>query len=148
MKKIWLAYKFRGRNVEEVKKQLHRMRQLLRDQGYEVVIMAEDVQNWNFDPQVMSKAEAVRRAMILMRGCDLLLGLHDTDAASEGRGWETGFFAGLGKPTVLAVHKSVDNAFIEALFTENPATVRLGFTPVIRYDQVEEVIGQLRLGSP
>jgi nucleoside 2-deoxyribosyltransferase len=142
--RIWLAYKFRGRSIDEVQFRLASLKDLLVAKGHQVLIMAEDVQGWNFGPDSLSKAEAVRQALPLMAGCDLLLSLYESDEPSEGRGWEGGFFTGLGKPTVLAVHESVQNEFNEALFTENPANVtrsRLGLTPpsVIRYRSFADI---------
>lgn len=144
--KIWLAYKFRGRDVQDVRRDLGQLKKLLEAKGHQVLIMAEDVQNWNFGPDSLSKAEAVRRALPLMASCDLLLSLRDSNEPSEGRGWEGGFFTGLGKPTVLAVHRADrEDEFNEALFTENPANLsdlpdlirrNLGMElpgPVIRY---------------
>jgi nucleoside 2-deoxyribosyltransferase len=142
--RIWLAYKFRGRDKKELKLQLLSLSSMLRMRGHEVITMAGDIQRWSFGVNPMTKSEVVRRAVEEMRRCDAILCLVEKDEPSEGRGWEAGFCFALGKPTILAVHKSVSNPYNEALYTENPANAAAGLPSVIRWETLEHVADALR----
>lgn len=135
--KIWLAYKFRGANFEELRSQLDTLTDLLQRRGHKVVTMIKDIQNWNTDS--MTKSEAVRQAYGLYQKCDVALCIYPTLEVSEGRGWDAGFFAGTGKPTIMAIHESCSSPFTEALFSENPANKKFNLPAIIRYKDLEDI---------
>lgn len=135
--KIWLAYKFRGRSPGELRLILADMRALLQARGHEVVTMIEDIQNWDWQSQ--SKASVVSEEYRLAKSCDLALCIYETEEPSEGRGWDAGFFAGMGKPTIMALKRPLSIPYTEALYTENPANAQAGLPGVIRYDTFEEI---------
>ncbi|MFA6446744.1 MAG: hypothetical protein WCW31_00615 [Patescibacteria group bacterium] len=135
--RIWLAYKFRGRNLDELRLVLADIRRLFQARGHQVVTMIEDIQNWDWESK--SKAWAVSEEYRLANSCDLALCIYESEEPSEGRGWDAGFFAGMGKPTVMAIKRPLTIPFTEALFTENPANAQAGLPGVIRYDTFEEI---------
>ncbi len=137
--KIWLAYKFRGADLETLKKQLNELVVLLENNGHEVVTMISNIQGWNLDTNVLSKSEAVRQAYALCKQCDVALCLFPTDDSSEGRGWDAGYFAGMGKPTIMAIEQSLSIPYTEALFSENPANKEWNLPSIIRYTTFKDI---------
>lgn len=137
--KIWVAYKFRGADYEELRAQLSELRELLKTAGHEQVTMIENIQDWHSDGKPMD--EVVREGYELMKTCDAGLCLFaEGDTPSEGRGWECGYLVGLGKPTTMAVHKSLDRSeFNELLYCENPANKTNGTCSVVEFDQLSEI---------
>ncbi|MEK6961284.1 MAG: hypothetical protein AABX47_09005 [Nanoarchaeota archaeon] len=145
--KIWLAYKFRGSSLDTLRPQLEEIVSLLENDGHKVFTMIKNIQNWNPDPSVMSKSEAVRRAYCLCGECDIGLCVYPSADPSEGRGWDAGYLAGMGKPTVMAIHTSLSIPYTEALFLENPANLRHNIPPIIRYDTFHDIARSLRSGT-
>jgi len=140
--RFWLAYRFSAADKGELRQQLDRLRTLMQDAGYGVVSMIQDIQNW--EPWRQPKVEVVRREYELARECDAVLCIYTGFEPSEGRGWDAGFFAGMGKPTVMAIHKSIILPYYEALFTENPANAKFGLPPVIRYETFADIAEALK----
>ncbi len=140
--RIWLAYKFRGANLTDLKTQLEEIAALLQASGHQVITMLCDIQNWN--PDSMPKIEAVRKAYALYGTCDLALCIYSFNDPSEGRGWDAGYFAGMGKPTIMAVHNSVSIPYTEALFLENPANKKNNIPAIIRYADFSEIADALK----
>jgi len=139
--KFWLAYKFRGANLDELKIQLADLRKLLEEKGHEVVTMIENIQNWDWQSQ--SKAEVLRAQYDLAKNCDAALCVYTSEDPSEGRGFDVGLFAGMGKPTIMAIQKPFSIPFTEAFYSENPANQSLGFDPVIRFEVFEDIVNKL-----
>lgn len=137
--KIWLAYRFTGADKFRLRQDLQTLRSSFAAFGLEMFTMIEDIQAW--DPDCMPKADAIRRACELMRACEGCICLYDGKEASEGRGWEAGFFAGLGKPTAIALAKPLSLPYVEALFTTNPANNKRSnpWPGVIRYFFLSEI---------
>ncbi|MFC1741914.1 hypothetical protein ACFL3V_05240 [Nanoarchaeota archaeon] len=135
--RIWLAYKFRGADMQELRSNLENIITLLSHKGHEIKTMIKDIQGW--DPDCMPKTEAVKRAYTLMDTCDMALCIYHAPDPSEGRGWDTGYFAGRNKPTVMAIKKDIQNPFTEALFSQNPANRQAGLPSIIRYDAFTDI---------
>jgi hypothetical protein len=140
--KIWLAYKFRDCDFTELRSQLENLIEILMNNGHEVFTMIKDIQDW--DPDSMSKEEAVRRAHPFYEACEAALCLYATSDPSEGRGFDAGVFVGQGKPTIMALHNSLKIPFTEALYSENPANARHHLPSVIRYEHLEDIARQLK----
>jgi len=137
--KIWLAYKFRGADLKKLKEQLDEIRAIFKRSGHEIVTMIDDIQKWDWNNPAIPKTEVIRQEYLLAKTCDIALCLYTSLDPSEGRGWDAGFFAGMGKPTIIAIHKSVSDPYIEGLFSENPANKIFGLPAVIRYKNLEEI---------
>lgn len=137
--KIWLAYQFRDVDQQTLKSQLDMLTRALRAKGHEVFTMIDTIQHWNLDTQTLSKADAVAKAYELCKECDVALCLYPTEDKSEGRGWDAGFFAGMGKPTVMAIKSGLSIPYTEALFTENPANKKYKLPSVIRYLDLPDI---------
>ncbi|MDQ7814620.1 MAG: nucleoside 2-deoxyribosyltransferase [Patescibacteria group bacterium] len=135
--KIWLAYRFTGADIEELRKRLELIRSSFAAIGMTVVTMIQDIQNW--EATRLPKAEVVRRAYELMPSCDGCVCIYHDASPSEGRGWDAGFFAALGKPTVMALRDGIALPYHEALFTENSSNVASGWPSIIRYDDLGEI---------
>ncbi len=135
--KIWLAYRFTGADREKLRMGLQVLRASFAQQGLRMYTLLEDIQNW--DPDCMSKAEAVRLMLGLMQECDGLIALYDSRDGSDGRGWEAGYFAGLGKPTTMALRNGVSLKYHEAMYAANPANSLLHWPSVIRFDRIDEI---------
>ncbi|MFA6099509.1 MAG: nucleoside 2-deoxyribosyltransferase [Patescibacteria group bacterium] len=139
--KFWLAYKFRGADLDELKVQLAELRSLLEAKGHEVVTMIESIQNWNWQSQ--PKTEVLQAQYKLVKDCDAALCVYTSEDPSEGRGFDVGLFAGMGKPTIMAIHKSLSIPFTEAFYSENPANQQLKFDPVIRFESFGDMVDQI-----
>ncbi len=139
--KIWLSYRFRGADLAALRLQLNEITALLEKKGYRVFTMIKDIQNW--DANAMPKAEAVRKAYDMCKKCDAALCIYSTLEASEGRGWDAGYFAGMNKPTIMAIHKSVSSEYTEALYTENTANKIHKLPGVIRYETFQDIANAL-----
>lgn len=139
--KFWLAYKFRGADLDQLKDQLTELRGLLEAKGHEVVTMIEDIQNWDWKAQ--TKTEVLQAQYRIVKDCDAALCVYTSDDPSEGRGFDVGLFAGMGKPTIMAIHKSLSIPFTEAFFSENPANEGLGHEPVIRFETFQDIADRL-----
>ncbi len=135
--KLWIAYKMRGTDFDQVKKDLRELLKLIEAKGHETRIMIRDIQDW--DPDSMPMDQLVHRAHEEMEQCDACLCIYPTDEPSEGRGWEGGYFRGCGKPTIMAIHKSITNGYNEALYCKNPACADCPVTPVIRYETFQDI---------
>lgn len=81
----------------------------------------------------------IRQEYLLAKTCDITLCIYTSLDPSEGRGWDAGFFAGMGKPTVMAIHNSISDPYIEGLFSENPANKILNLPAIIRYENFEDI---------
>jgi len=139
--RFWLAYKFRGADLDELKTQLAELRGLLESKGHEIVTMVEDIQNWDWQSQ--PKTEVLQAQYRLAKNCDAALCVYTSDAPSEGRGFDVGLFAGMGKPTIMAIQKPLSIPFTEAFYSENPANRELGFDSIIRFDGFEDIANAL-----
>lgn len=129
--------------MDELKIQLAELRSLLESKGHEVVTMIENIQNWDW--QSKSKAEVVRIQYEVVKDCDAALCVYTSDAPSEGRGFDVGLFAGMGKPTIMAIQKPYSIPFTEAFYSENKANESLGFSPVIRFETFQDIVQHLEL---
>lgn len=139
--KFWLAYKFRGADLDELKVQLAELRSLLEAKGHEVVTMVENIQNWDWQSQ--PKTEVLQEQYKLVKDCDAALCVYTSEDPSEGRGFDVGLFAGMGKPTIMAIHKSLSIPFTEAFYSENPANQQLKFDPIIRFESFGDIADRL-----
>jgi nucleoside 2-deoxyribosyltransferase len=136
--KIWLAYKFRGADLNELRITLERLIFQFKEKGHEVFTMIESIQNW--DSECLSKDQAVEKAIEIMKSCDLCLCIYETDLPSEGRGWDAGFFAGSGKPTIMVKKRGVNIRYTEALFRQNSANKNVNIQAVNEYDELEQIV--------
>ena len=136
--KIWLAYKFRGSDLNQLRIELDELKALLEKAGHQVITMIKDIQGW--DPNSMSKDEVVRRAYVLAKECEIALCIYPTEDSSEGRGWDAGYFAGMGKPTVMAIHHNISIPYTEALYSQNPANKEQNLPGVIRYRTYQDIL--------
>jgi len=141
--KIWVAYKYRGADHDQLKAELTELRELLKSAGHEQVSMIENIQNWDDKGKPMQ--QVVQEGYELMKTCDAGLCLFaEGDSPSEGRGWECGYLVGLGKPTTMAVHKSLDRSeFNELLYCENPANKENGTCSVVEFNHLSDIISVL-----
>lgn len=135
--RIWLAYQFRGANFEDLRDRVEEIQRDFSTLGHHIVTMIADIQHW--EPAAMSKTEAVFRAYQLMHSCDLCLGVYTSLEPSEGRGFDIGYFAGCGKPTIMAISAEMKNPFTEALFVQNPANARQTIPSIIRYHKLADI---------
>ncbi|MFH1433732.1 MAG: nucleoside 2-deoxyribosyltransferase [Candidatus Uhrbacteria bacterium] len=137
--RIWVAYKFREEDPAEVRERLTELKNVLAKAGHQQVTMFEDIQNWK--EIEMPMVQVVQEGYELMKTCDAGLCLFAKgDSPSEGRGWEAGYLVGLGKPTIMAVHKSLNRSeFNELLYCENPANKANGTCSVIEYENLSNI---------
>jgi len=135
--KIWVAYQFTGADMDVLKVTLGQLRRHLGARGYEMVTMVEDIQDW--DIHSLPKDELVRRMFLLMEACDLALCIYPDQAASDGRGYDAGYFVGRGKPVVMAVHASFNKPYQEALFSQAPSNKGWNRPAVIRYRSFQDI---------
>lgn len=138
--RIWLAYKFKDADLKKLKEQLDEIRMLFHKLGHEIITMIDDIQKWDWDNPAIPKAEVIRQEYLLAKTCDMALCIYTSLDPSEGRGWDAGFFAGMGKPTIMAIHNSISHPYIEGLFSENPANRNFDVPAVIRYENFEDII--------
>ncbi len=138
--KIWLAYKFRDADLKKLKEQLDEIRALFQESGHEIITMIDDIQKWDWNNPAIPKTEVIRQEYLLAKTCDITLCIYTSFDPSEGRGWDAGFFAGMGKPTIMAIHKSFSNPYIEGLYSENPANKNFDVPAVIRYENFEDIV--------
>ncbi len=138
--KIWLAYKFRGADLEKLKEQLDEIRAMFRESGHEIITMIDDIQKWDWNNPAIPKAEVIRQEYLLAKTCDMALCIYTSLDPSEGRGWDAGFFAGMGKPTIMAIHNSLSDPYVEGLYSENPANKSLNLPAIIRYENFEDIV--------
>src|SRR5512135_152647 len=117
--RIWVAYRFTGADVAVLRTALTQLRCRLEERGHVMVTMIEDIQEW--DVHGLPKDEVIRRMFELIPTCDLVLCVYPGAECSEGRGFEAGYFIGLGKPAIMALHASGRMPYHEALFTEAPS---------------------------
>jgi nucleoside 2-deoxyribosyltransferase len=132
-----MAYKFRGSDITVLRPQLEELTDLLEAKGHDVVTMIKDIQQWN--PDCMSKAEAVRQGYRLMDTCDGALCVYQGLDPSEGRGFDTGYFVGADKPTIMAIPINLSIPFNEALFSENLANRVHNVPSIIRYETFKDI---------
>ncbi|MFA6097394.1 MAG: hypothetical protein WC788_07255 [Candidatus Paceibacterota bacterium] len=125
--------------MEKLKKQLDEIRTTFQELGYEIVTMIDDIQKWDWNNPAIPKTEVIRQEYILAKTCDIALCIYTSLDPSEGRGWDAGFFAGMGKPTIMAIHNSISDPYIEGLFSENPANKILNVPAIIRYENFEDI---------
>ncbi|MDD5251609.1 MAG: nucleoside 2-deoxyribosyltransferase [Patescibacteria group bacterium] len=142
VRKIFLAYRFTGEHVSQVKQRLDALGRLLRQRGYQVFSLAEDVRGWKFEgPDALSWTEVADRGLALMNRCDALLAIFNDGQASEGRGFEIGYFHARGKPTILAM-RSRCHPLIERMTAQSDANVGTDIPSVIRFSRFEEIAAQ------
>ncbi len=144
--KIWVAYRFTGADVGALKVALRQLRSHLGARGYEMVTMLEDIQGGDADR--LPKDEAVRRMYSVVPTCDMALCVFTDTETSEGRGFEAGYFAGLGKPVIVAMHAFDRMPYHEALFAEAPSDRGGGLPTVIRYRTFADIAAALPEVSP
>jgi len=142
--KIWLAYRFRGEDLKKLKEQLDAIRAAFQESGHEIFTMIDDIQKWDWDNPAIPKTEIIRQEYSLAKTCDIALCIYASFEPSEGRGWDAGFFAGMGKPTIMAVHKSISDPYIEGLYSENPANKNFNLPAIIRYENLEDIVKSLK----
>ncbi|MFA5185171.1 MAG: hypothetical protein WC551_01675 [Patescibacteria group bacterium] len=134
--KIWVAYQFTGADLDVLKSTLGQLRRQLEARGHVMVTMVEDIQEW--DVRGLPKDELVRRMFPLMETCDMALCIYPDQQASDGRGYDAGYFIGRGKPVVMAIHGSLKKPFQEALFSQAPPNKELDWS-VIRYLSFQDI---------
>lgn len=139
--KIWVAYRFTGADMEVLKTTLGQLRRHLGARGHEMVTMVEDIQEW--DISSLPKDELVRRMYPLMAACDMALCVYSDQEASDGRGYDAGYFIGCGKPVVMAIHASISKPFQEALFSQAPPNRGRSWPSVIRYRSFQDIAAAL-----
>lgn len=139
--KIWVAYQFSGADLSLLKTMLGLLRSQLETHGHVMVTMVEDIQEW--DIRSLPKDELVRRMFPLMETCDMALCIYPDQDASDGRGFDAGYFVGCGKPVVMAIHASLTKPYQEALFTEAPSNKGRKWPSVIRYLTFQDIADAL-----
>jgi len=142
--KIWLAYRFRGEDLKKLKEQLDAIRAAFQESGHEIFTMIDDIQKWDWDNPAIPKTEIIRQEYSLAKTCDIALCIYTSFEPSEGRGWDAGFFAGMGKPTIMAVHNSISDPYIEGLYSENPANKNFNLPAIIRYENLKDIVKSLK----
>ncbi|MDQ7814621.1 MAG: hypothetical protein RDU25_02360 [Patescibacteria group bacterium] len=137
--KVWLSYHIS--TIELISPTLREVLSIIRStfssNGITVVDMLEDVQQW--DAERPLSEETVMKAYEIMPTCDGCISVCTSRTASEERGWETGFFAGQGKPTTIAVEMGHSLPFRELLFSLNPANKHHSWPGVIRFERLEGI---------
>lgn len=101
MKKIYIAYKFKDANAEELKDRLEELSKIIEDStNYKTFIFFRDVQNWG--KKKMNIKEVVEKAMESLKKCDALL----IEASEKANGiyFEAGYARALGKKIII-IHK-------------------------------------------
>jgi nucleoside 2-deoxyribosyltransferase len=110
--KVFITYKFKDSNPEELREQLEEFSNLIETStDWEPFIFFRDVQNW--ETGKMEVDEILEKAMESIKGCDAIL----AEASEKARGayFEIGYAKALGKK-VIVIHKEGTEAhFLEAL---------------------------------
>ncbi len=141
--KFMIGYGYTEADKTELRETLAAIRKAFEARGHKVFIMIEDVQRWN--SIIMTKTEAVRRAIPEIKKCDagIFLYRHHNDV-SAGRSREQGFLFALGKPTVLALERPFETSeFEEAWFTENPANEKAELPSVVHWSTADELAAEV-----
>ncbi len=116
MKKIYIAYKFKEENPEELRKKLEELSKVIEDSlKCKTFIFFRDAQKWG--KIKMPVKELVKRAMQEIKKCDAIL----VEASEKARGvyFEVGYAKAL-KKKIIVIHKEGTEAdFLEAAADKN-----------------------------
>jgi len=131
--KVYIAYKFKDTNPEELKKKLEELSKVIEEStGWKTFVFFRDVQNWQ--KSTMSVKEIVARAKEEIAKCDAIL----IEASEKANGvyFEAGYANALDKKVIVIRKKSTEAAFLESIANT-----------VIEYDNLEDLGEKLKLIS-
>jgi len=130
MKRIYVAYKFKEQNLEELKKRLEELSKIIEEAtSYKTFIFFRDAQNWG--KIKMPIKEVVEKACKAVEKCDAIL-VEATEKAN-GAYFEAGYAKALNKKVII-VHKTGT----ETNFLDSIADVS------IEYDSLNDLKERLR----
>ena len=128
--KVYLTYKFKETDPEEVKKKIQELSRVIEDStGWKTFAFFRDVQKWQVG--VMSIQEVVTKAMESIKECDAIIA--ESSEKSNGVYFEVGYAKALGKKVII-IHKKGT----EANFLESSADIK------IEYDDLEDLKKKLK----
>lgn len=128
--KLYIAYRFFGRDKDELKDSLSRISKVLTDIGHETFIFCRDEQNWG--EKNMLPEEILAKAFKHISECDGILALQSSQEKSEGLLLEVGYAKGLGKRIIVAVKEDIPATFLRCITDK-----------VINYNSDEELLKYL-----
>lgn len=114
--KLYIAYRFSGRDKDELKNSLTSVSKVLTGTGHETFIFCRDEQNWG--EKEMLPEEIFAKALKHIEESDGLLAWQNSPEKSEGLLLEVGFAKGLGKRIIVAVKKDVPATFLRCVADE------------------------------
>lgn len=111
MKKIYVAYKFKNADVNELKKKLEELSKIIESStDYKTFIFFRDAQNWG--EIKMDIKEVVEKASKAVEGCDAIL----VEASEKANGiyFEVGYAKALRKKIIIIHKKGTEANFLGA----------------------------------
>lgn len=111
MKKIYIAYKFKGTNPAELKEKLEKLSKVIEESTkYKTFIFFRDAQNWG--KIKMDIKEVVEKASKAVEECDAIL----IEASEKANGiyFEAGYAKALGKKIIIIHKKGTEAKFLGA----------------------------------
>ncbi|MCK5321303.1 nucleoside 2-deoxyribosyltransferase [Candidatus Pacearchaeota archaeon] len=133
MRKIYVAYKFKEQNPEELRKRLEELSKIIDETtDYKTFIFFRDAQKWG--KIKMDVKEIVEKAYKAIEKCDAIL----VEASEKARGayFEIGYAKALGKKVIVIHQKGTEAAFLEACADE-----------VIVYEDFENLREKLKISN-
>lgn len=104
----YIAYKFKGTDSHNLRRQLIELDKTIKSAGFETFIFFRDVQKWG-KIQLKIK-ELIEKAKQKMKNSDIIIA--ETSEKANGVYWEVGFFQGLGKPVIIIAKECAKNGFL------------------------------------
>ena len=115
MKKIYVAYKFKEQNPEELRKKLEELSKVIEEAtSYKTFIFFRDAQNWG--KIKMPIKEVVEKAYNAIEKCDAIL-VEATEKAN-GAYFEAGYAKALNKKIIIIHQEGTEANFLESCADE------------------------------
>ncbi|MCX6747148.1 MAG: nucleoside 2-deoxyribosyltransferase [Candidatus Pacearchaeota archaeon] len=112
MKKIYVAYKFKEQNTEELRKKLEELSKVIEDATiYKTFIFFRDAQNWG--KIKMPIKEVVEKACKEIEKCDAIL-VEATEKAN-GAYFEVGYAKALNKKVIIVHKTGTETNFLDSI---------------------------------
>jgi len=111
MKKMYVAYKFKGSDPSELKAKLEELSKVIEEStDYKTFIFFRDAQNWG--EKKMDIKEVVDKALEYVKQCDAML--VEASEKANGMYFEMGYAKALGKKIILIHKKGTEVNFLKS----------------------------------